>query len=136
MIHLPNGLERYSMSVRIVKLSVLGLISFLIVFGLLVNLNIEIDYLRCWHSVDNYGKDRLQADKVSILRELWLRRTIPPSVRGLCYANDAYICNLADAVSVSAGLVATIWYWEIVISLISALVIVIFARRRVSYTKR
>lgn len=125
MIYLTKVLNRQSLSVRIVTLSVLGLASFLIIFGLFVKLNIEMDYFLRWRSVDNYGKNRLQADRGAILNELWIRRTMPPLAYRSYYTNDAYICNLADAVSMSSYPIATAWYLKVVISLISALAIVI-----------
>ena len=126
MIYLTKGLDRQSTSVRIITLSVLGLASFLVVFGLFVKINIEMDYFLRWRAVDNYGKNRLQADRGAILNELWIRGTMPPLVYRSCYTNDAYICNLADAVSMSSYPIATAWYLKVVISLISALAIVIF----------
>jgi hypothetical protein len=132
MIYLTKGLDQQSMSVRIITLSVLGLASFLIVFGLFVKLNIEVDYFLRWRLVDNYGKNRLQADRGAILNELWIRGTMPPLAYRSCYTNDAYICNLADAVSMSSSPIATAWYLKVVISLISALAIVIFVGSRKS----
>jgi hypothetical protein len=109
------------MTIRIMKVFMSGVLSFLIAFVLVALFTAAGEYFLCWHSVDNYGRGRLQLDQWSILKELWIRRFIPPSFGCPCYTSNIYVCTLADAVAVTTGLIGVSWVWEVVMSFISSL---------------
>ena len=55
-------------------------------------------------TVDTYGQPfvsqpaEMAENRASLIRELWLRRLVPPLLRRACYAGEETICRLADAV--------------------------------------
>lgn len=107
---------------RAAKISFPGIASLLLAFLVIVSLSVGAEYLFCWHSVDNYGQGRLQTSMEAILKELWVRRVVPPSLYHPCHLGDIYVCNLADAVSAASNLADFTWVWEIIMSLTSALI--------------
>jgi hypothetical protein len=120
-------------STRQTKLFILGILSFLIAFGLIVQLRTEAEYFLCWRSVDNYGKGRLQVNRNPIIQELWVRRLTPPLFGRPCYTSDNYVCILADAVSATSGLKTISWAWEATVSFVSALITVALVWSSIRY---
>ena len=110
---------RRSVAARIATVCTLGLVSFVISFGLLTRLGAEVTYLfgTIVH-VDTFDANikptatpeevYYQTSKPVVVNELWIRSLIPPGVRRSCYAGEAWICDLADDV-IPAGLDP--WGW-------------------------
>ncbi len=107
-------------------LLVLGATSFLIVFVLIALLSAGLDYFSCWHSVDNYGKGRLQANTLPIFVELVIRKIVPPLLGHFCYSDDVYICTVADAASLTSQ--SLHWIWRVLVSLFAASATIIMGR--------
>jgi hypothetical protein len=127
------NLGRYRIGARVIKVLILGILSFLIVFGLIVQLRAEAEYFLSWCSVDNYGKGRLQVNRRAVLRELWVRRLAPPLLSRAYYTSDNYICIVADAVSATSGLDTIPWAWEPIMGFVSALLTVAVAWNGIRY---
>jgi len=113
-------------------LLVSGATSFLIVFVLIALLSAGLEYFSCWHSVDNYGKGRLQANTLPILVELVVRKMALPVFGHLCYSDDAYICAVADAASFTSQSMLS-WAWRISVSLFAASVTMILGWFRIRH---
>jgi hypothetical protein len=112
---------RRSITARIITAFILGTVSFLIAFGLVAQLGTGAEYSLCWHLVDTYGRQRLQMNRNAVLKELWIRRIVPPPLRRSCYTTSSvYVCTLADAVSAISNLAAFSWTWQVIMSLTSA----------------
>ena len=99
---------RRSLVARIAVICILGLVSFVISFGLSIRLNAEAAYVfGTMVMVDTFDPERIPTatwppetlvDKPFVIRELWMRLLIPPPVRRSCYAGEAWVCGLADDV--------------------------------------
>jgi hypothetical protein len=107
-----RGCQR-SVAARIATICILGVVSFLISFGLLTRLGAEVTYLfDTMVHVDTFDANikptltpeqaYYQRSRPVVVNELWIRSLIPPGVRRSCYAGEAWICDLADKV-VPAG---------------------------------
>jgi hypothetical protein len=99
---------RRSLVARIAVICILGLISFVISFGLSMRLNAEAAYVfGTMVMVDTFDPERIPTatwppetlvNKPLVIRELWMRLLIPPPARRSCYAGEAWVCSLADDV--------------------------------------
>jgi hypothetical protein len=99
---------RPNLVARIAVICILGLVSFVIGFGLWTRLNAEAAYVfGTMVIVDTFDPERIPAatwppetlvNKPFVIRELWTRLLIPPPVRRSCYAGEAWVCGLADDV--------------------------------------
>jgi hypothetical protein len=99
---------RRSLGSRIVVICILGLVSFVISFGLWTRLNAEAAYVfGTMVMVDTFDPERIPTatwppetlvNKPFVIRELWMRLLTPPPVRRSCYAGEAWVCGLADDV--------------------------------------
>jgi hypothetical protein len=101
---------RRSVTARIATICTLGLVSFVISFGLFTRLTAEVTYFfgTIVH-VDTFDPDikpavtpietYYQTSRPVVVNELWIRSLIPPGVRRSCYAGEAWICDLADDVT-------------------------------------
>jgi hypothetical protein len=97
---------RRSLVARIAVICILGLVSFVIGFGLWTRLNAEVAYVfGTMVMVDTFDPERIPTatwppetlvNKPFVIRELWMRLLIPPPVRRSCYAGEAWVCDLAD----------------------------------------
>jgi hypothetical protein len=99
---------RRSLVARIAAICILGLVSFVISFGLWTRLSAEAAHVfGTMVIVDTFDAERTPtatwppetlANKPFVIRELWTRLLIPPPVRRSCYAGEAWVCGLADDV--------------------------------------
>ena len=99
---------RRSLVARIAVICILGLVSFVIGFGLWTRLNAEAAHVfGTMIIVDTFDAERTPtatwppetlANKPFVIRELWTRLLIPPPVRRPCYAGEAWVCGLTDDV--------------------------------------
>ena len=99
---------RRSLESRIAVICILGLIPFVISFGLWTRLSAEAAYVfGTMVMVDTFDPERIPTatwppetlvNKPFVIRELWMRLLIPPPVRRSCYAGEAWVCGLADDV--------------------------------------
>jgi hypothetical protein len=99
---------RRSLVARIAVICILGLVSFVISFGLWTRLSAEAAYVfGTMVMVDTFDPERIPTatwppetlvNKPFVIRELWMRLLIPPSMRQSCYAGEAWVCGLADDV--------------------------------------
>jgi hypothetical protein len=99
---------RRSLGSRIAVICILGLVSFVISFGLWTRLTAEAAYVfGTMVMVDTFDPERIPAatwppetlvNKPFVIQELWMRLLIPPSMRRPCYAGEAWVCGLADDV--------------------------------------
>ena len=105
---------RRSVAARIATVCTLGLVSFVISFGLFTRLGAEVTYLfGTMVHVDTFDANikptvtpleaYYQMSRPVVVNELWVRSLIPPGVGRSCYAGEAWICDLADDVT-PAGL--------------------------------
>jgi len=91
---------------RIAALCVLGLASFAISFVLRTRLAAEVSILySTLIAVDTFDRPPAvvpaepDANRPLVIRELWHRRLVPPSLRRACYAQEETICQLADTIT-------------------------------------
>jgi len=100
---------RRSVAARIAAICTLGLVSFVISFGGHTRLGAEVIYLfGTMVHVDTFDPNikptvtpietYYQMSRPVVVNELWIRSLIPPGVRRSCYAEEAWICDLADDV--------------------------------------
>ena len=98
---------------RIAAICILGLVSFVISFGLFTRLEAEAAYVfGTMVHVDTFDPERpppkitsppeAKANKPHIVRELWIRLLVPPAMRRSCYAGEPWICELTDDVTPAA----------------------------------
>lgn len=129
---------------RVATITLLGLLSLSVTFGLLTWLAAQTaNYAVSYGGVQSLDieteQDRLIAyvvDQQTITKELWARSLVPPPLRQACYTDVHHICETADAaVQRTAGL----WDWRSygtslglgVISTISSTILAwVFTRRR------
>ena len=99
---------RRSSGARTTVICILGFVSFVISFGLWTRLDAEVVYIfDTVVIVDTFDPERIpaatwlpetQVNRPFVVRELWRRLLIPPSIRKSCYASEAWVCSLADDV--------------------------------------
>lgn len=107
-----------SVAARIATICTLGLVSFVISFGLFTRLGAEAAYVfGTLVIVDTFDPNNTptvtrpadyQMNRSVVINELWIRLLIPPGVRRSCYAGEAWICDLVDGV-IPAG--SDQWCW-------------------------
>ena len=97
---------RRNPAARIAVLFVLGLASFSISFVLWTRFAVEVSAIySTLMAIDTFdrppatGPAEPDADRPLVIRELWQRRLVPPSLRRACYARDEKICRPADTVA-------------------------------------
>ena len=110
---------RRSLVARIAAICILGLVSFVISFGLWTRLNAEAAYVfGTMVMADTFDPERIPTatwppetlvNKPFVIRELWMRLLIPPPVRQPCYADEAWVCGLADDVLPATS---NRWKWQ------------------------
>ena len=134
-----------SLAVRGAVLCVLGLMSFVIGFGGLTWLGAQVTYYgfgtvvidtfepggaRVARTPEAEAKERL------IVRELWVRLLLPPSLRQRCYTSEAWVCNEVDEVVPATSNVGS---WSSYLRLVgmgsvsaiaSSMLVWLFTRRR------
>lgn len=137
---------RRSLVTRIAVICILGLVSFVISFGLWARLNAEAAYVfGTMVIVDTFDPERIPTatwppetlvNKPLVIRELWTRLLIPPPVRRSCYAGEAWVCGLADGVLPATS---DLWSWKsylrdvgmaCVPALTSSVLVWLFTRKR------
>jgi hypothetical protein len=99
-------LGRSSLSARVTLILVLGLLSCSISFGTFTRLAAEIQFafltMRPSYPDHEYTPAMLaaieeeQRNKSAIVRELWIRRIIPPSLQGACYTDNSFVCDFVS----------------------------------------
>jgi len=99
---------RRSLVTRIAVICILGMVSFVIGFGLWMRLTAEAAYVfGTMVMVDTFDPERIPVatwpletlvNKPFVIRELWMRLLTPPPARRSCYASEAWVCGLADDV--------------------------------------
>ena len=103
---------RRSVAARITTICTLGLVSFVISFGGYTRLYAEAIYaVGTIVHVDTFDPNikptvtpietYYQRSRPVVVNEVWIRLLIPPGVRQSCYAEEAWICDLADDVKFS-----------------------------------
>lgn len=103
---------RRSVAARIATICTLGLMSFVISFGVYTWLYAEAIYaIGTIVRVDTFDPNikptvtpietYYQGSRPVVVNEVWIRLLIPPGVRRACYAEEAWICDLADDVKFS-----------------------------------
>ena len=110
---------RRGVGARIDVICTLGLVSFVIGFGLWTRLTAEaIHVFGTFVTVDTFDAERIpavtwppetQVNKPAVVSELWKRLLIPPSVRRACYAGEASVCEMADSLTPGAP---DRWGWK------------------------
>ena len=103
-----RSLCRRSTGARIAVICILGFVSLAVGFGLWTRLHAEAAYVfGTFVMVDTFDPDRIptatwppetQVNRPFVVRELWTRLLVPPTVRRPCYAREAWVCELADDV--------------------------------------
>lgn len=98
-------LGRSRLSARVALILILGLLSCSITFGAFTRLTAEIEFvfltLRPYPDYE-FTPDMLaaieeeQGNKSAIVRELWMRRIIPPSLQGACYTDNSFACDFVS----------------------------------------
>jgi hypothetical protein len=90
---------------RIVTLCALALASFGISFMLWTRLAAEVSSIySTLVAIDTFdrppstGPTQPDTSRPFVIRELWLRQLVPPSLRRTCYAQEGAICHLADTI--------------------------------------
>jgi hypothetical protein len=88
-------LGQRSTTARVVEIIIIGLVSLVISFGLLTWLNAQVTYIFStvgtppWSQVENPLAP-------AIVKELWIRRLMPPPLQQPCYTTDMAVCQRAD----------------------------------------
>ena len=102
-----------NLAARIATTCILGLVSFVVSFGLATRLEADVAFVfgTSFH-VDTFDAEKpaptkiwppeAEANKPQVVRELWTRLLVPPVMRRSCYAREAWICDLADDVTPAA----------------------------------
>lgn len=98
---------------RRMEILLIGLVCFVIYFGLWTYLNAQLDYM-----FPNFGnwegppppyphwETDWAAEKPALVREFWVRALFPPPLRRPCYTSAVNICRIADY------LLDTMFYWS------------------------
>ena len=108
-----------NLAARIATTCILGLVSFVVSFGLATRLFAEAAFVfGTMAHVDTFDAEKpapmmiwppeAEANKPQLVRELWTRLLVPPVMRRSCYAREAWICDLADDVTPAAWVE---WGW-------------------------
>ena len=95
---------------RIAATCILGLVSFVSIFGLVTRLEAEAACVfGTTVHVDTFDPEKAaptmtwppeaKANKPQVVRELWTRLLVPPAMKQTCYAREGWICDLADDVT-------------------------------------
>ncbi len=110
-----HELARSRASARVQTLIILGLLSFIISFGLFawmeagtIRVSVEVNNLTPRVSVQNEQIEVERRPGIDYLppgtdRELWMRFLIPPSLHRSCYAADPLVCSSADTALAAFG---------------------------------
>ena len=97
---------QHNSTTRWMEILLVGLVAFVICFGLWTFLKAQFDYLSPNIIVypetppspyPNWQTDWM-AEKPALVREFWVRALIPPSLRRPCYTSATNICHIAEYV--------------------------------------
>src|SRR5688572_23222074 len=81
--------------VRIMEIFILGLVPFLISFGILTHMSVE-EAMGYAEGIPLYPDLEVLSPK--IMPELWMRRLVPPTLRQSCYTIELVACQAASQI--------------------------------------
>jgi len=88
-------LARCDATARQAVVLVIGLLSLVIAFGLYTRLGAEVHYI--FSTIGEPPWQRTEdPDKPAVVREIWMRRLVPPPLRRPYYSDDAVVCEKVD----------------------------------------
>jgi len=100
---------------RTITLTVLGLLSLAVGFGIWPKFIADVDYVFStavtWDTFEpRTGGVRwpYEGKRPAIVNELWIRKLVPPPMRQTCYSDDAEVCSVVDDISARYK---TNWGW-------------------------
>ena len=88
-------LGQQSTTARVAEIVIIGLVSLAISFGLYTWLNAQVTYIFSTVGIPPWSQveDPLAP---AIVKELWIRRLVPPPLQQPCYTTDMAVCQRAD----------------------------------------
>jgi hypothetical protein len=88
-------LARRNATARQVAVFIIGLLSLVIAFGLYTRLGAEVHYIFGTIGAPPW-QEAEDPYKPAVVREIWMRLLVPPSLQRPCYAGEAVVCEKAD----------------------------------------